>query len=165
MLNSNLFKAAHKMAKDIKSEYAEVNYKFQFGLCLSYLSKIEGEIKMVELKGSEKQIKWAEEIRKEMLQGLKIINAIKIVWAKSMNEPVLIAILKDMENVKTKIEDEVSANWFIDNRHTLTHYSTSNYKEDVVILRMKYFVETLILEDLINDEVEKVYFDMFYTAR
>lgn len=49
MLKSNLFKGAHKMAKEIKAEYKEVNYKFQFGLCLSYLGKIEGEIKMVKM--------------------------------------------------------------------------------------------------------------------
>ena len=60
----NVMKAAHKMAKEIKREYPEVNYKFQLGLCISYLSQNEGDdVEMVELKGSEKQIKWAEELR------------------------------------------------------------------------------------------------------
>lgn len=44
MLKSNLFKAAHKMTREIKAEYANVDYKFQFGLCLAYLLK--GEVKM-----------------------------------------------------------------------------------------------------------------------
>jgi len=39
----NLMKAAHKMAKEIKAEYPEVNYKFQLGLCISYLSKENNE--------------------------------------------------------------------------------------------------------------------------
>lgn len=59
----NLMKAAHKLAKEIKAEFPEVDYKAQLGICISYLSK-EGEKAMVELKGSEKQIKWAEELRK-----------------------------------------------------------------------------------------------------
>ena len=42
----NIMKAAHKMAKEIKSEYPNVNYKFQLGLCISYLAK-EGENNMM----------------------------------------------------------------------------------------------------------------------
>lgn len=63
----NLFKEAHKLTKEIKAEYPDVDYKAQFGICLSYLQKKKGEIKLVELKGSEKQIKWAEDIRKQIL--------------------------------------------------------------------------------------------------
>lgn len=32
-----LMRKAHKMAKEIKAEYPEVNYKTQLGLCMSYL--------------------------------------------------------------------------------------------------------------------------------
>lgn len=41
MNNKELFKQAHKMAKEIKTEYPEVNYKFQFSLCLTYLREEE----------------------------------------------------------------------------------------------------------------------------
>lgn len=34
----DIYKKAHKMAKSIYDEYKDVNYKFQFQLCLSYLS-------------------------------------------------------------------------------------------------------------------------------
>jgi len=37
MTKRNLFKEAHKLAKEIKNEYPEVDYKFQFSLCLAYL--------------------------------------------------------------------------------------------------------------------------------
>lgn len=62
MTKRELMIKAHKMTKEIKTQYPTINYKFQLGLCLSYLQK-EGEIKMVELKGTEKQVKWANEIR------------------------------------------------------------------------------------------------------
>lgn len=73
----NIMKEAHKMTKEIKSQYPEVDYKFQLGLCLSYLSENKGEVKMemVELKGSEKQVKWAEEIRKEAIEKILSSNA------------------------------------------------------------------------------------------
>ncbi|BDR82571.1 hypothetical protein [Clostridium tetani] len=33
----NIFKEAHKMTREIKKEYKKVDYRTQFGLCLSYL--------------------------------------------------------------------------------------------------------------------------------
>ena len=38
----NIMKEAHKLTKEIKAEYPNVDYKFQLGLCISYLSKNEG---------------------------------------------------------------------------------------------------------------------------
>lgn len=38
----NIMKEAHKMTKGIKAKYPNVDYKFQLGLCISYLSKNEG---------------------------------------------------------------------------------------------------------------------------
>lgn len=37
----NIMKEAHKLTKEIKKEYPEVDYKLQLGLCISYLSKNE----------------------------------------------------------------------------------------------------------------------------
>jgi len=45
----NLFKEAHKMAKEIKAQYTDVNYSFQFSLCLKFLTPKKEEVKMVEL--------------------------------------------------------------------------------------------------------------------
>lgn len=71
MTKKELMVKAHQLTKEIKAEYPEVDYKFQLGLCLAYLHA-EGENKeMVELKGSEKQVKWAEDIRKEMLNDIE----------------------------------------------------------------------------------------------
>lgn len=54
-----IFKEAHKMTKEMVKKY-KVDYITQFGLNLSYLLEKKEEIKM--LIGSEKQIKWAEEL-------------------------------------------------------------------------------------------------------
>jgi len=39
----NLFKAAHKLTKEIKAEYPEVDYRAQFSICLSYLQNNKEE--------------------------------------------------------------------------------------------------------------------------
>ena len=69
----NIMKEAHKLTKEIKKEFPEVDYKFQLGLCISYLSKNEmkEDVEMVGLKGTEKQVKWAEDIRKEVVEKLQ----------------------------------------------------------------------------------------------
>jgi len=43
----NLFKEAHKMTREIKAQYQEVDYKLQFGLCLSYLHENKEEKEML----------------------------------------------------------------------------------------------------------------------
>ena len=37
----NIMKEAHKLTKEIKKEYPEVDYRFQLGLCISYLYENE----------------------------------------------------------------------------------------------------------------------------
>ena len=72
MTKKEIMIKAHKMAKEIKAEYPAVDYKFQLGLCLAYLHQ-EGENEMVELKGTEKQVKWAEDIRAVVVRGAKAL--------------------------------------------------------------------------------------------
>lgn len=49
-LKSKLIKEAHKMAREIKEEFPGVDYKTQFGLCMSYLLSNREDIKLVDLK-------------------------------------------------------------------------------------------------------------------
>lgn len=63
---------AHKMTKDIKRKYPEVDYRFQLGLCLSCLlknKKEENRVELPELKGTPKQIAWANKIRKDFIEN------------------------------------------------------------------------------------------------
>ncbi|MGU8438842.1 hypothetical protein ACV3OB_16020 [Clostridium perfringens] len=67
---SLVMKEAHKMTKEIKNEFPEVDYKFQLGICMSYLLNEKGENEMVELQGSEKQVKWALSIREKTISTI-----------------------------------------------------------------------------------------------
>lgn len=132
MSNKELFVKAHEMTKEIKKEYPEVDYMAQFSLCLAYLQ--EGEKKMVELKGTEKQVKWAEDIRKNyletlerMIEGVKAedIKSIKPIWRECKAEisskikdkttpEVAKAALEVIMEIKNKIENTESAKKFIE---------------------------------------------------
>lgn len=61
--DSKLIKKAHEMTKEIKKEYMEVDYRVQFGLCLSYLLSKKEEKKM-ELSVEEKIENAVEEVAK-----------------------------------------------------------------------------------------------------
>lgn len=65
-----IMRDAHKMTREIKAEYKEVDYKFQLGLCISYLlnERVEEKMELKELKGTEKQVKWANDIREKTLE-------------------------------------------------------------------------------------------------
>ena len=68
-----LIRKAHEETRNMKKEFPIVTYKFQFGLEMSYLLSQIKEVEniMVELKGSEKQIAWAEKIRDEKMKEWK----------------------------------------------------------------------------------------------
>ena len=89
-MKRNLMKEAHKMTKEIKEQYPEVDYKAQLGLCLSFLSQEKGEKKMVELKGTEKQVKWAEDLRGRFVKYLDFIQdlASKIEISESLQDDI-----------------------------------------------------------------------------
>lgn len=135
MTKKELMIKAHEMTKEIKNEYPGVDYKFQLGLCLAYLHK-EGEKEMRELKGSEKQVKWAKDIRSYMLENLEYSYEKPILAgreiAKGLGEDFPAATnRKDVENRKVReaaariyldrireiIESESSAVAFIERRH------------------------------------------------
>ena len=76
-ISSKIMKAAHELTKEIKAKYPEADYRAQLGICIKFLLK-KGEVKMIELKGTEKQIKYANDIKKELLnltkQAFEIAN-------------------------------------------------------------------------------------------
>lgn len=121
MTKKELMIKAHKMAKEIKAQYPEVDYKFQLGLCLAYLHE-EGEKEMVELQGTEKQVAWAEKIRAEQINSLEFsLKEFKanVETAKFKEAPMQIIskIELSLEEIKTKD----SAKWWIDNRNIARH--------------------------------------------
>ena len=65
----NIMKEAHNLTKKIIRKGD--SYKATFRICLSFVhSEIrKGENKMIELKGTEKQVKWANDIRKNIIEA------------------------------------------------------------------------------------------------
>lgn len=140
----NVMKAAHKLTKEIKAEFPEVDYSAQLGICISYLAK-EGEKTMVELKGSEKQIIWAEKIREILIESVneKSVPNIYHIFTKTEKGQEFIEELKkskidnpnfftneNMSNqfviakIRGLIEEETDSNIFIENQTTLSFLKT-----------------------------------------
>ena len=75
----NLFKAAHKMTKEITKKYKNVDYRAQFGLCLVYLQE-KGEKNM-----NMKSILLRESVQKKIQElSLEDLNKIKATINKEI---------------------------------------------------------------------------------
>jgi hypothetical protein len=88
----NLFKQAHKMAKEIKTQYPDVSYSFQFSLCLKHIQTIK-ELTV------EEQIKVAAE---------NVISKIKASCPAGKEER-LTKLLKYAQYVETKLIEQAPA--------------------------------------------------------
>lgn len=127
----NLMREAHKLTKEIKKEYPEVNYKVQLGICLSFLSNKE-DLNMVELKGSEKQVAWATEIREEMVEAFT--TALKQKQAKKQEKieaeekisNKLENVIINLQTALDKINSQKDAKWFIDD---FKYFTSDDCKE------------------------------------
>ena len=127
-MKRNLMKEAHKMTKQIVSEYGDVDYKAQLGLCLSFLSQ-EGGKEMVELKGTEKQVKWAEDIRNRIIkvneifekaiEGVDMDKMAKSTW---LDDNMYVIAQTSLKNILVQEE----AKFFIENFRDLKDYMIEN---------------------------------------
>ena len=127
-MKRNLMKEAHKLTKQIVSEYGDVDYKTQLGLCLSFLSQ-EGSKEMVELKGTEKQVKWAEDIRNRIIkvneifekaiEGVDMDKMAKSTW---LDDNMYVIAQTSLKNILVQEE----AKFFIENFRDLKDYMIEN---------------------------------------
>ena len=127
-MKRNLMKEAHKMTREIVSEYGDVDYKTQLGLCLSFLSQ-EGGKEMVELKGTEKQVKWAEDIRNRIIkvneifekaiEGVDMDKMAKSTW---LDDNMYVIAQTSLKNILVQEE----AKFFIENFRDLKDYMIEN---------------------------------------
>ena len=140
----NLLKEAHKLTKEIKNKYPEVDYKAQLGICISYLNNKE-ENEMVELKGTEKQIDWAEKLREDVLNKFDekldlILNGAygdvrnTLVRNKKMFKNTVkkaddarVEYANLLKEVKAVIENQEEAKFFIETRHYNVEEMVENY--------------------------------------
>ena len=127
-MKRNLMKEAHKMTKQIVSEYGDVDYRTQLSLCWSFLSQ-EGGKEMVELKGTEKQVKWAEDIRNRIIkvneifekaiEGVDMDKMAKSTW---LDDNMYVIAQTSLKNILVQEE----AKFFIENFRDLKDYMIEN---------------------------------------
>ena len=128
-MKRNLMKEAHKLTKEIKKQYPEVDYKTQLGLCLSFLSQEKEGNEMVELKGTEKQVKWAEDIRNRIIkvneifekaiEGVDMDKMAKSTW---LDDNMYVIAQISLKNILAQEE----AKFFIENFRDLKDYMIEN---------------------------------------
>ncbi len=127
-MKRNLMKEAHKMTREIVNKYGDVDYMTQLGLCLSFLSQ-EGGKEMVELKGTEKQVKWAEDIRNRIIkvneifekaiEGVDMDKMAKSTW---LDDNMYVIAQASLKNILAQEE----AKFFIENFRDLKDYMIEN---------------------------------------
>ena len=88
---------------------------------------------MKNLIGTEKQIIWAEKIRKEALSTIKenIEELEEDLEDSKTKKSELENIEKELElsiKILEKVENEINSEWFINNRDYLTSINVDNYK-------------------------------------
>lgn len=102
----NLLKEAHKLTKEIKNKYPEVDYMAQLGVCISYLNNKE-ENKMVELKGTEKQVVWAESIRKNLVN--KFEEKIELMNSEEKTTAIKNELIRNRKYFRNKAKTTIEA--------------------------------------------------------
>jgi len=121
-----IFLKAHQMTREIKRQYQEVDYRAQFGLCLSYLLKNRKEVKDMEypeLTGTPKQVAWAYDIREKMVEGMKQalehrVYMLRKYHSEQISEEKIEQFQKEcLELLKYMVETKTSAKWYIEHRN------------------------------------------------
>lgn len=119
-------KAVVKFGGKVKEFFAQ-SLKFAW-------SEIKGGVKMVELKGSEKQIKWATAIREKMIAC--IANYENLIGCERVAECVSI-----VKSIKERVLTEENSAWFIENRDLINEQkrlNNSNELVDVIYLNYEH---------------------------
>ena len=119
-MKRNLMKEAHKMTREIVNKYGDVDYMTQLGLCLSFLSQEKEGNEMVELKGTEKQVKWAEDIRNRIIkvneifekaiEGVDMDKMAKSTW---LDDNMYVIAQTSLKNILVPHVIDISAVTFI----------------------------------------------------
>lgn len=104
----NTFKRAHEMTREIKREYPEVDYRTQFGICVSYLLNNEEEKEMIMEKWyeglTEKEKSKIEDITDNFMLGKSIEERPK--YRNQVIEKRYEKYLKEVEQKKQREEYE-----------------------------------------------------------
>lgn len=116
MLNKNLMKEAHKLTREIKAEYKDVDYKAQLGICISYLATKETTKELTEDTLEEAAVKAVEEFGADDYTWNK--------WEKNGNKRIYISLVwwKKRGGIKKEVKcgylDLVTMEYVTENKYT-----------------------------------------------
>lgn len=116
----NVFKKAHEITKKIIRKGDSYKETFRLALIFVYSELKEGVKGMVELKGSEKQVKWANDIREVVLVACDdAVEAYEEMQQESMAKKGKRVRRRDkqieaIKEFKSKLENETNSSLFIE---------------------------------------------------
>ena len=128
----NVFKKAHEITKNIIRKGDSYRETFRLALIFVYSQIKKGVNKMVELKGTEKQVKWANDIRKELLSIVEESRNHQVERVSQKEDKVkkdgTVLTAQDrvnkmnarFNNIVEVIESNNESVWFIENFKSLT---------------------------------------------
>lgn len=122
----NVFKKAHEITKNIIRKGDSYRETFRLSLIFVYSQIKKRANKMVELKGSEKQIKWANDIREIMIECLNKSLKFQEEDAKEYEEKrgkqskIKTRLVNSIKDFIIVVENQESSAWFIENFKCLT---------------------------------------------
>ena len=127
-MKTNVFKKAHEITKKIIRKGDSYRETFRLVLIFVYSEMKKGIVKMVELKGTEKQVKWANNIRdlaitilNERINSKIDFNKVFIEKKGKDNQGILKSI-EVLKNTIDKINSRDDSKWFIEElRYSNTH--------------------------------------------
>lgn len=149
----NILKRAHQLTKEIKREYPEVDYKAQLGICLTFLYNNKEVKGMVELEGTEKQVKYAERLREKLNQVISDMNELETVGDEFYKEERKV-ISKKVYEVKTRLENETKASKVIDMYKYLLVSSCNK-----LVFKAERLFENESEIDFLSDALENYYIE------
>lgn len=138
---SNLFTRAHEIARTLEGDYvARISYS---------LRCVWSEVKLGSmLEGSEKQIKWANEIRKSILKKLVDLKDCKNKRYTESIYNINNLNTVDVENAIKVVKSIKDAKYFIDNRN-------KDYKDFILENRVIKITAEMIEEARNNERIMK----------
>lgn len=82
---------------------------------------------MLELKGSEKQVVWANDIREVVLKGVKKLVEIRAEEHEERGKKRTLRMLEEAKEILAKVEGEETAKYFID-KYSFILRNMKNYQ-------------------------------------
>lgn len=130
----NVMKKAHEITKKIIRKGDSYRATFRLALSLAHSLIKKGVKVMVELVGTEKQVKWATDIREIMLECLNKSLKFQEEEAKSSEarrgkpSKILNRRVETLKNYIEMVKNQESSVWFIENFKYATHLDRDTVK-------------------------------------